>query len=90
MPQNPVAFKVAKTVIDLFEAVQVAHHHGQRSVQALAPSQFAVKMDKQRARVRQLREVIRGGRTLSLLERQCILHGKRDFGTDGKQDAQMV
>src|SRR6476469_3449850 len=32
VPQNPVAFKMTKQIVDFLKAIQVTNHHGQRSV----------------------------------------------------------
>jgi len=50
---------MAESIINLLEAVQITNHYRQGSVQALAPRQFTIKMDEQRAGIRQFRQIVR-------------------------------
>ena len=88
--QNAVAFQMAEAVVDLLEAVHVADHHGQAGAAAFAAGQFAFQLQEERAGVRQIGEVIRGGRVFRLLILQRVLHRQRHLGADSQQDAQVI
>ena len=57
---------------------------------ALAARQFAVELQKQRARIGQPGQIIGGRRALRLLILQRIFNGQRHLRTDGQQNAKMV
>src|SRR5471032_45113 len=58
--QNTISFQMSKTIIDLFEAIQVADHNSERSLQAAAASGFSIEMQKQGSSIGQIGQVIRG------------------------------
>ena len=60
--QHLIAFQVSETIVDLLEAVQIQHQHGQRHAVAMPPGKFRIELQEQGARVGESREIIRRGR----------------------------
>ena len=85
--QDTISLQVPEAVIDLLEAVHVAHHERQRGVVALAAGQFAVELQKQRPRVGQAGQVIGGGGAFRLLILESIFDGQSHLAAHREQNA---
>ena len=88
--QHFVAFQMATPVVDLFQAIQVAHRHAQRLPASVAARRLAVQPQKQRTRVWQSGKIIGGRRVFHLAEDQRVLDCQCHLAADGQQDSQVV
>src|ERR1700722_7508187 len=76
--QQPVALQMSKRIVDLLEAIHIAHHYREPRLHASAPRHFLRQMHEQRARIRQTSQKVRRSRTLRLLIFQRVFHRHRD------------
>src|SRR6202041_3304530 len=88
--QDAVSFQVSETVVDLLEPVHIRDHHSQRRVFAFAARQFPLKLQEQRPRIGQSREIVGGRRIFRLLIFKSILDRQRHLAAHRQQNAQVV
>ena len=88
--QHAVALQMAEAIVNLFKAIHVGHHYGERGVVALAARQFPVKLQKERPGIGQAGQVIGGCGTFCLLVLERILDGERHLAADREQNAQVI
>src|SRR4029077_4264838 len=85
-----VSSQVAKLVVDLFEAVEVAKEHRQGTFRTADAPKFVFQMEADGSGVGKFGEVVGAGGALSLFVLESVLDGKAEFGTCGQQHAEML